>query len=155
MYELYGKKYTHWLDQTDNGPILHYNMQDKDTADDIDEFDIFLRKTFGNAPRRTHDEYFYYFMVRRWKMMPIFSKFYDNMREYIKILSATDVRRFYDETLEIAQTLHEKRKTAGELEQIYLTEEILGLNNLRDYMFPDYCPPSAVSWPPPFSSPAW
>ena len=139
VYEIFGKKFTSWFEWTDNGLVLRYNTND-DGADpkEIEKIDIFLRKSFGVVPMHSKDKYFNYFMIKRWKMLPVFSKFYDGMRGAIKNFDVADVRKFYDDTLNAVAELHARRENADDLEKLYCTEEILGINNMRNDLFPDF-----------------
>lgn len=150
-YEVFSGKQTNWFEWTDNGLFMRADVwkdqsagkEDWDkktqglaTAQDV--LDISLRKMFGTAPKRTNDKYFYYFMVKRWKMMPAFNEFFDKMRDVMVGLHADKIQKFYDDTLSAAKELDARRSTGSELEKLYCTESILGLNALRDNLFPDY-----------------
>lgn len=149
-YEIFGKNLTHWFEWTDNGLFLRsdiwkdetidqdWNTQYSGCATEQDVLDISLRKMFGTAPKRTNDKYFYYFMVKRWKMMPAFNEFFDQMRNVMTGFKAEKIQKFYEDTFIAAKDLNSRRKNCSDLEKLYYTESILGLNALRDNLFPDY-----------------
>lgn len=136
-YEVFGDGQTNWFEWTDNSLFLRCDIW-KGNIKNHDDLDISLRKMFGVAPKRTNDKYFYYFQVKRWKMMPDFNTFYDSMRHVMMGLCADKVQKFYDDTMNAAIEMAQRRAQAGDLEKLYCTEVILGLNALRDNLFPDY-----------------
>lgn len=137
VYEVFGKTRTNWFQWTDSGLFLHCDIWHGERQA-IDDADLMLRRMFGVVPRRTNSKYFDYFQVKRWKMMPDFMEWYDKMRDAVRGFDAGRIRAFYDDTLSAGQELDRRRAKSGELEQIYCTECILGLNAMRDNLFPDY-----------------